>query len=77
MSRKDIPATELPIFVVTPSSNLSGPPADLSDVNGISCRKRKRHTKSRSGCIACKNRRVKVIGMLALDDVDLSADNAP
>lgn len=60
MSRRDATDAELPIFVVTPSSNLTGPPADLSDINGVSCRKRKRHTKSHSGCVACKRRRVKV-----------------
>lgn len=55
------PKTGLSIFVVTPNSTLNGRPADLSDINGISCRKRKRHHKIRSGCTACRLHRVKVI----------------
>jgi hypothetical protein len=70
MPLKDVPRAELSIFVVTPSSNLNGLAPDLSDINGISCRKRKRHTKSRSGCAACKRRRVKVVTQ-ALSPVNL------
>lgn len=60
MSLEDAPIAELSVFIVTPSSIISGRAADISDINGISCRKRKRHSKSRSGCIPCKKRRVKV-----------------
>lgn len=60
MSVKEAPPSELLVFLVTPSSNLNGPAADLSDINGVSCRRRKKHTKSHLGCVACKKRRVKV-----------------
>jgi len=47
-------------FYVDPTRSSGKPPSDLADVNGNTCRRRRHHNKTRSGCTACKKRRVKV-----------------
>jgi len=49
-------------FFHVATTRLDGSGPDLEDVNGASCRQRRRHAKSKRGCTGCKRRRIKVCG---------------
>ncbi|OCK87144.1 uncharacterized protein K441DRAFT_623504 [Cenococcum geophilum 1.58] len=46
-------------FFHVATTRLDGSGPDLEDVNGASCRQRRRHAKSKRGCTGCKRRRIK------------------
>ncbi|OCK83170.1 hypothetical protein K432DRAFT_423561 [Lepidopterella palustris CBS 459.81] len=51
-------SAKITFFHVSPT-RLDGSGPDLQDVNGRSCRQRRRHPKSKKGCQNCKKRKVK------------------